>query len=209
MPTMWCLPRARAAAGAGRGDRGGSRPARQTLAACTLRRRPRRLSVRHPGAVRFFFAPVNRSVGGIADVYFSRHVFPAPVADRAGSARRPVGAEASGDRTLTYFIAHEITHIMTVRRLGPLRYLNLERGNGRDTRTMSERAAPSTSRRRCGISRRAPRRWTRNGPASTFGTISWSPTCSTTRDDGRGPALDGMPSAPIEAALATSAELHR
>ncbi len=39
----------------------------------------------------------------------------------------PSGAEASGDRTLTYFIAHEITHVMVMRRLGLLRHFRLQR----------------------------------------------------------------------------------
>jgi hypothetical protein len=73
-----------------------------------------------------FFAPINRSVGGIADVYLSRHVFLRPSRIERDRLVGPSGREASGDRTLTYFIAHEITHIMTVRRLGPLGYMHLE-----------------------------------------------------------------------------------
>jgi len=73
-----------------------------------------------------FFAPINRSVGGIADVYLSRHVFLRPSRIERDRLIGPSGREASGDRTLTYFIAHEITHIMTVRRLGPLGYMHLE-----------------------------------------------------------------------------------
>jgi hypothetical protein len=73
-----------------------------------------------------FFAPGNRSVGGIADVYVSRNVFLRPARIERDRLVGPSGREASGDRTLTYFIAHEITHIMTVRRIGALRYMNLE-----------------------------------------------------------------------------------
>src|SRR6185295_11719997 len=71
-------------------------------------------------------APLNRNVGGIADVYLTRHVFLRPAHVERDRLVGPSGAEASGDRTLTYFIAHEITHIMTARRLGRRGYFGLE-----------------------------------------------------------------------------------
>jgi hypothetical protein len=72
------------------------------------------------------FAPVNRHVGGIADVYLTRHVFLRPSRIDRDRLIGPSGNEAAGDRTLTYFIAHEITHIMTARRLGARGYFGLE-----------------------------------------------------------------------------------
>jgi hypothetical protein len=73
-----------------------------------------------------FFAPVNRNVGGIADVYLTRHVFLRPSRLDRNRLIGPSGAEASGDRTLTYFVAHDVTHIMTARRLGRRAYFGLE-----------------------------------------------------------------------------------
>src|SRR5258705_8603858 len=78
-------------------------------------------------AVFAFFAPVNRNVGGIADVYLTRHVFLRPAHIDRDRLVGPSGAEASGDRTLTYFVAHEITHIMTARRLGRRGYAGLDK----------------------------------------------------------------------------------
>jgi hypothetical protein len=72
------------------------------------------------------FAPVNRNVGGIADVYLTRYVFLRPSRIDRDRLIGPSGREAAGDRTLTYFIGHEITHIMTARRLGSWRYAALE-----------------------------------------------------------------------------------
>ena len=37
------------------------------------------------------------------------------------------GAEPTGERTLTYFVAHEVTHVMVARRIGRLGYARLER----------------------------------------------------------------------------------
>jgi hypothetical protein len=73
-----------------------------------------------------FFAPAHRNVGGIADVYLTRYVFLRPSRIEDDRLIGPSGKEAEGDRTLTYFIAHEITHIMTARRLGSRRYFRLE-----------------------------------------------------------------------------------
>jgi hypothetical protein len=72
------------------------------------------------------FAPINHNVGGIADVYLTRHIFLRPSRLDRNRLIGPSGAEAAGDRTLTYFIAHEITHIMTARRLGRRGYFTLE-----------------------------------------------------------------------------------
>jgi hypothetical protein len=73
------------------------------------------------------FALWNRNVGGIADVYLTRNVWLRPARIERDRLIGPSGAEAAADRTLTYFIAHEITHIMTARRLGRRGYHRLER----------------------------------------------------------------------------------
>ena len=65
-----------------------------------------------------FFARSDYNVGGITDVYLTRNVWLRPSHVERDRLVGPSGAEASGDRTLTYFVAHEITHVMTARRLG-------------------------------------------------------------------------------------------
>jgi hypothetical protein len=74
-----------------------------------------------------FFAPLHANVGGIADVYLTRNVWLRPSHLERDRLVGPSGAEASGDRTLTYFIAHEITHIMTARHVGRRGYYQLEK----------------------------------------------------------------------------------
>ena len=157
-----------------------------------------------------FFAPVNRSVGGLADVYFSRHVFLRPSRIERDRLVGPSGAEASGDRTLTYFIAHEITHIMTVRRLGPLRYMNLEAwqregyadyvgksGAFDFAATLRDfnAGAPSLDPKRSGL-------YLRYHLLVAHLLDHEGMTADALLSTGR-------PSAPIEAALAASAELHK
>ena len=73
-----------------------------------------------------FFARWNYNAGGVADVYLTRNIWLRPSRVERDRLVGPSGAEASGDRTLTYFIAHEITHIMTARRLGRRGYYQLE-----------------------------------------------------------------------------------
>jgi hypothetical protein len=73
------------------------------------------------------FALWHHNVGGIADVYLTQNVWLRPSRIEGDRLIGPSGAEASGDRTLTYFIAHEITHIMTARRVGRLGYYQLEK----------------------------------------------------------------------------------
>jgi len=71
------------------------------------------------------FARWNYNVGGVADVYLTRNIWLRPSHVERDRIVGPSGAEASGDRTLTYFIAHEITHIMTARRIGRIGYARL------------------------------------------------------------------------------------
>jgi hypothetical protein len=73
-----------------------------------------------------FFVPQSHRVGGSAAVYVSRNIFLRPSRIERDRLVGYSGVEPSGERTLTYFIAHEITHIMVARRLGRWGYLRLE-----------------------------------------------------------------------------------
>lgn len=64
-------------------------------------------------------------VGGVAQVYFTGNVFLRPSRIVADRLLGPLGRELPGDRSLTYFVAHEVTHAMVARRLGRLRYHRL------------------------------------------------------------------------------------
>ena len=72
------------------------------------------------------FAPWHYNVGGVADVYLTGKIWLRPSHIERDRIVGPSGAEATGDRTLTYFIAHEITHVMAARRLGRRAYYQLE-----------------------------------------------------------------------------------
>jgi hypothetical protein len=74
-----------------------------------------------------FFALWHHNVGGFADVYLTRNVWLRPSHVERDRLVGPSGAEASGDRTLTYYVAHEITHIMAARRLGRAGYYRVEK----------------------------------------------------------------------------------
>ncbi|HEX6739704.1 MAG TPA: hypothetical protein VF310_15595 [Vicinamibacteria bacterium] len=65
-----------------------------------------------------FFVPQACRVGGNADVYFSGNVFLRPARIERDRLVGYSGREPDGERTLTYFIAHEITHLMVAHRLG-------------------------------------------------------------------------------------------
>ena len=69
-----------------------------------------------------FFTLWHHHAGGFTDVYFSRNVWLRPSHLERDRLVGPSGMEASGDRTLTYFVTHEITHVMESRRLGRLGY---------------------------------------------------------------------------------------
>jgi hypothetical protein len=74
-----------------------------------------------------FFALWHHNVGGLADVYGTRNVWLRPSHVERDRLVGPSGTEATGDRTLTYFVAHEVTHIMVARRVGRVGYRRLER----------------------------------------------------------------------------------
>jgi hypothetical protein len=73
------------------------------------------------------FALWHRNVGGLADVYLTRNIWLRPSNVARDRLVGPSGTETPGERTLTYFIAHEITHIMTTNRVGRLGYYRLSK----------------------------------------------------------------------------------
>lgn len=68
--------------------------------------------------------PHNRRAGGSAE-YWSGNVFLRPSRVERDRLIGPSGREAEGERTLTYFVAHEVTHLMVARRLGIWRTFRL------------------------------------------------------------------------------------
>jgi hypothetical protein len=71
------------------------------------------------------FVPHAYRVGGNADVYLSQNIFLRPSRLERDRLVGYSGREPSGERTLTYFIAHEITHMMVGRRLGRWNHFRL------------------------------------------------------------------------------------
>ena len=71
------------------------------------------------------FALWNRGVGAIAQVHLGGNVFIRPSSVERGRVIRPLGQDTPGERTLAYFIAHEVTHAMTADRIGRWRYFHL------------------------------------------------------------------------------------
>jgi hypothetical protein len=69
---------------------------------------------------RFFglFALWDHKVGGIAEVYLGGNVFIRPSSIERNRVIGPSGHDKPGDRTLAYFIAHEVTHAMTADHVG-------------------------------------------------------------------------------------------
>jgi len=72
-----------------------------------------------------FFEPIQSRSGGVAQIHLTGNVFIRPFSIQRGTVTGPSGREKTGDRTLAYFIGHEIAHAMTVRRIGRWRYLHM------------------------------------------------------------------------------------
>lgn len=70
------------------------------------------------------FANVNWRVGGILPPV-GRNVFLRPSRIEADRLMGPSGKEVGGDRSLTYFVTHELTHTLTADALGRWRYFQL------------------------------------------------------------------------------------
>ncbi|MEO8660820.1 MAG: hypothetical protein ABI693_20280 [Bryobacteraceae bacterium] len=64
-------------------------------------------------------------VGGVAPYPISPNVFLRDARIQDNRLIAPSGKPVAGDRTLDYFIAHEITHQLTGQAIGPLRYYQL------------------------------------------------------------------------------------
>jgi len=67
----------------------------------------------------------DRKVGGKAKVGLGGNVFLRPFSIERGRLIGPSGDDKPGERTLAYFIAHEVTHLMTADRVGRWRYHRL------------------------------------------------------------------------------------
>lgn len=65
-----------------------------------------------------FLEPIHRRVGGVAQTQFVGNVFIRPFNLAHGRVIGASGQETTGERTLAYFIAHELTHVMTADRVG-------------------------------------------------------------------------------------------
>lgn len=65
-----------------------------------------------------FLEPIHPRVGGVAQTQFVGNVFIRPFNLAHGTVIGPSGQEKTGERTLAYFIAHELTHVMTADRIG-------------------------------------------------------------------------------------------
>lgn len=72
-----------------------------------------------------FFTLWNRRVGGQTQPQFVGNVFVRPSSIARNRVIGPSGDDKPGERTLAYFIAHELTHAMTGDRVGRWRYAHL------------------------------------------------------------------------------------
>jgi hypothetical protein len=73
------------------------------------------------------FANHKYRAGGLAYVLFNGNIFIRPGNVERDRLFGPSGEEVEGDRTLTYFVAHEVTHHLTGAHLGWWRYTHLAR----------------------------------------------------------------------------------
>jgi len=67
----------------------------------------------------------DRKVGGVAQITLVGNIFIRPTNLVSGRVIGPSGDEKLGERTLAYFIAHEVTHVMTGDRVGRWGYHRL------------------------------------------------------------------------------------
>ena len=72
-----------------------------------------------------WFAPLHPGVGGIAYTALNGDVFLRPSRPDDDRLVGPSGTAVPGERTLTYYVAHEITHVMVARRIGRVAYHRL------------------------------------------------------------------------------------
>ncbi|MFT3710868.1 MAG: hypothetical protein QM817_24855 [Archangium sp.] len=74
-----------------------------------------------------FFNPHHPDTGGETYFWLGNHVFLRPVDVEADRLISPLGNPLPPPRTLTYFLAHELTHAMTFDAVGLWTYLSLQR----------------------------------------------------------------------------------
>lgn len=74
-----------------------------------------------------FFVPHRPRSGGETFFWWGNHVFLRPADLAADRLIGPAGRAVPGNRTLTYFLAHELTHAMAADALGLWGYVRLER----------------------------------------------------------------------------------
>ncbi|HTB57253.1 MAG TPA: hypothetical protein VLC06_05240 [Polyangia bacterium] len=65
-----------------------------------------------------FFTVDNYRAGGVSHAQLGGNVFIRPFSIERGTVIGPSGQEKTGERTLTYYVAHEVTHAMTADRTG-------------------------------------------------------------------------------------------
>jgi len=66
-----------------------------------------------PALFAVFALPWHRNVGGVTHVHLGGNAFLRPSSIERGRLIGPSGDDKPGERTLAYFIAHEVTHAMT------------------------------------------------------------------------------------------------
>jgi hypothetical protein len=71
------------------------------------------------------FARQNYRVGGVADGFVGQHVFLRESDMNGDRLIGPSGQPVAADRPLSYFMAHELMHIVTVRHLGRAQYARM------------------------------------------------------------------------------------
>jgi hypothetical protein len=69
----------------------------------------------------------NHGAGAVSQWELGGNIFLRPSHIETNRLVGPSGRETPGVRTLSYFIAHEVTHTMVARRIGRLRYARLQR----------------------------------------------------------------------------------
>ena len=91
------------------------------------------------------------------------------------------GRETPGERTLSYFIAHEVTHTMLARRIGRLRYARLQRWQVEGYADYVAKAGAFDFGKTLVAFRAGARELTRNDRGCTCGITCSSRSCSIAR----------------------------
>jgi hypothetical protein len=69
----------------------------------------------------------DRGAGAVSQWTLTGNIFLRPAHVESNRLLNPAGNEVAGERTLAYFIAHEMTHTMVARRIGRVTYARLNR----------------------------------------------------------------------------------